>query len=467
MRALWKSTMLCVLLAGLVLLAGVSPVDHRALEDITAGNRHLNAGEYGAAIAHYLGAMDLLPENDRVAFQLAQAYLGRHNSEPALVLLTRIQEGTRGRQEVSVHAAIGQAWYLKGEHNQAARWWESALTIDPHNRTARLGLAEILNNAGQQGEAACHLRRILAADPGDAKAAYTLGVILLDINPVAAIDSFRQAAEAGEESWSSQACRLMELRMSHSADAFGAAQMGLQLLEFDELLEALRQFELATALAPSYADAHAYRGMLLARLGRPASEAFTMALRLEPDLVLAHYFFGRYHQSFGLAEPARREYEAALRLDRDNPALGIDIALTYAEEGNYVAAEEWLDAAIERAPLNPDLALAQARFYIDRAYRVEERGLPAVDGALFLSPESAEGHDLRGWALYLLGRFDEAVRELRLAVQLDPRMACARAHLGAALLAIEQEDEGGWQLNRAIDLDPTGDCGAWAGSLLE
>ena len=467
MRVPWKSVVQGVLVACLILLAGVSPVDRRAVEEIAAGDQHLIAGEYGAAIARYLGAMDRLPENDRVAFQLAQAYLGRHESEPALDLLTQIQESVRGRQEASVHAAIGQAWYLKGEQNQAARWWESALTIDPHKRTARLGLAKIFNDVGQQGEAAYHLRQLLIADPGDTEAAYILGVILLDIHPAAAIDAFRPAADADEEPWSSQARRLMELMMGHSPDAFGAAQMGLQLLEFDEFLAALRQFELATALDPSYADAHAYRGMLLARLGRPASEAFATALRLEPDLVLAHYFFGRYHQSFGLPEPARREHEAALRLDSDNPALGIDIALTYAEEGNYVAAEGWLDAAIERAPLNPELALAHARFYIDRAYRIEERGLPAVDGALFLSPESAEGHDLRGWALYLLGRFDEAVRELRLAVQLDPRMACARAHLGAALLAIEQEDEGGWQLNRAIDLDPTGDCGAWAGSLLE
>jgi tetratricopeptide (TPR) repeat protein len=167
---------------------------------------------------------------------------------------------------------------------------------------------------------------MLRAEPKDAEAAYRLGLMLLDIDAGGARVALMTVLEAGVGPWASRAGRLMSSIEAGYDNAFNAAQLGLTMIELDELETALRLFDLAITLDPGYADAHAYRGHLLAQLGRPASEAFAAALRLNPDLVLGHYLLGRYHQSQGLPDLARLEYARALRLDADNPALGIGVS---------------------------------------------------------------------------------------------------------------------------------------------
>lgn len=461
-----RSALLCLTVIVTILAASTCPVDLRLVADVAAGDAHLEDREFGAAITHYLSASRRPSQDARVLLRLAQAYLGQQRWTEALDVLGRIPDRDPDLT-VEKRALIGRAWHVGQEQDDAIFWWRMALRLDPYNRMARLGAAQILDSENRQGEAASRLRMLLLHNPDDGEAAHRLGLILLDIRPKAAIEALREAAGAGQEPWAEQANRLLDLLSDNPQHAEGAAALGLALLEADELLAALRQFELAISREPDFAVAHAYRGHIQARLGRPASEAFRLALALEPNLVMGHYFLGRYHQSQDLPELARAEFEKALALDPDNPALGIDIALTYADEGNYVAAEGWLDAAIERAPLDAALTLAQARFYIERRYRLEERGLPALDAALMLAPDSAEGHDLRGWALYLLGRRAEAMPEFTLAIQLDPALAAPHAHLGMSLLAAGQIEAAHWELNRAIDLDAGGPSGSLAAELLD
>jgi Flp pilus assembly protein TadD len=117
--------------------------------------------------------------------------------------------------------------------------------------------------------------------------------------------------------------------------------------------------------------------------------------------------------------------------------------------------------------LNPTFALAQARFYITRAYLVEKRGLPAVEMALALDANSAEGHELRGEAAYLLGRYDDAINDLERALALEPARASGHLRLGMALLARGEVEAAEWEFNRAIDLDPGGESGARARSYVK
>jgi len=467
MRPSAKTVVIILLLVALVILAGSPAGDRRALEDVVAGMSHLDAGEYGAAIARYQSALERTPTDEQIALQLVDAHIDRHETSHALEILNRLEPHRRGERRAQILVRKGEAWLRAGEPDDAAFYWEAALRADPGNPLAHLGLARIAENQGQQGEATYHYRCILLTNPADAEAAYRLGLLLLDMDTVKARESLQQALVTGIAPWAESAGRLLTISHSDSPDPFDAARLGLMLIELEEPNAALRQFELATALAPDYADAHAYRGHLLAQLGRPASDAFAQALTLSPDLVLGHYLLGRYHDSQGLPALARLEYERALRLDADNPALGIDIALTYAEEGDYVTAEQWLDAAIERAPLDPAFALAQAKFYITRGYLVEERGLPAVEIALALNGESAEGHELRGQASYLLGHLDSAITDLERAIALEPNRASAHLQLGMVLLAKGDANGAEWELNRAIDLDPAGSHGVRARSYLK
>ena len=462
-----KSLVHCLILATLVALAGSPASNRRVLDAASAGAQHLDAGEYGAAIERLSAALEQAPTDAQIARQLADAYIGRHDAEHALDILRDVERRARDRQKAHIRAQMGEAWYQAGELDDAAFYWEQSLQIDAQNPIAHFGLAHVAEREDRPGTAAYHYRRLLLVDPTNPEATYRLGLVLLDIDPEAAFSSLQQVSGTDAQPWAAHAARLAGVLGEGAGDAYEAARLGVILLELDELEAALRQFELAIARQPRYADAHAYRAHVLAQLGRPAADAFALALALDPELVMGHYLLGRYHQDQGLPYLARLEYERALARDANNPALGIDIALTYAEEGNYTAAEQWLDAAIERAPLNPELALAQARFYVTRAYRLEERGLPAVELALTLDPKSAEGSELRGRALYLLGRPDEAISSLEMALALEPDRASAHLHLGLAWQAVGNESAANWAFNRVIDLDPAGELGAQARTYLE
>jgi len=77
---------------------------------------------------------------------------------------------------------------------------------------------------------------------------------------------------------------------------------------------------------PTLAEAHASRGTALSLLGRhdEAEQAFGAAIRLDPDLFEAHYFYARDAFTRGELEKAIREYEAAMRArpeDYQSPLL--------------------------------------------------------------------------------------------------------------------------------------------------
>ena len=454
------------LVAGLALLLSAPAADQRALAAARAGDERLTAGEYGAAAGEYRAAWQRRPLSGELPLRLGQAYLSRREAGAALQPLVAAYSRLRGRRQAEAAAQIGDASAQMGAGNQAQRWWETALAQDAGNRRALLGLAGQAAERQEWERAAALLRLLLASAPADAEAGYRLGVALLALDAGAARAALDRVASLGFSPWSTQARRLGDALRSASNDAYGATQLGRVLLELGELTPALYQLDRAVALAPDYAQAHAYRGQVLAMLGRPALDAFQRALALDPHLVLAHYFLGRYYMEQRLPDLARGEFEAALALDRENPALGVDIALSYAAEANYVAAEAWIEAAIARAGDDVGLHAARARFYVERNYRVAERGLPAIDRLLALAPQSAEAHDLHGWALYWLGESAAARAELERALTLDPQRAATHVHLGVLLAGAGQGDAARRHLERAIDLDPTGYYGSWARSLL-
>lgn len=449
--------------AGLALLAPEGG-DRVALGHLSRADNHLRAGEYGAAARHYPMAWERIPHASgrmSLLLRLAGAHLGRRETGMSEKMLLTAYAGLDRVERAESAAMMCETQSLKGEDASAEFWCEHALGLDETNRRARSSLARALESSERWGEAAYHWRLYLQYHGPEPEAHFRLGVIMLSIHPSEAKAWFEESLRSNG-AWSERARIILDILDSDPQGAHEAAQLGLALLEMEEWPAALAQFERAIVLEPSYALAHAYRGHVLDLLDRPAGDSFALALSLEPNLVLGRYFRGRFYLEAGLPVQAREDFLTALSGDPNNPALGIDIALTYAMEGNYQRAEDWLAAAIERAPEDVALGLAAARFYVQRAYRVEDAGLPAVNRVLDLQPDSAEGWALRGWAWYLLGSNDLAEQDLARSLDLNPDDAMARARFGIVSMLLDRQDEACWHLNRAVDLDPLGPAGEWA-----
>lgn len=187
----------------------------------------------------------------------------------------------------------------------------------------------------------------------------------------------------------------------------------------DRFEEALATWDEAINLDPGQAEAHAYRGDTLGRLGRhrDALDAHSRAVELEPNNPTYH---------------GRR---------------GIDLA-SLGDSDEALAA---FTRAAELAPGDPDHHFY--RSVMLRRLGREEEALSAIERALELDPTDAVLHDQHGIVLGTLDRSEEAVVAHREAVENDPSNATYQHNLGASLSRAGLLDEGLAAYERAVDLN--------------
>jgi tetratricopeptide (TPR) repeat protein len=221
---------------------------------------------------------------------------------------------------------------------------------------------------------------------------------------------------------------------------------------------ALRSLLSAIQHNPNYADAYAYLGQAADELGWSdwALAAVEYALQLAPESPVVQTLTGLYWDRRGQSALARTYFEAAYQHDKTNPSLCLEIATTYASEGQYTAAEVWLLFAVEVAPDDPQVWETLTRFYLETGNAEKESGLLAATRLLELAPEDANAHDLMGWAFFLTAADAQAQASLTQALTLDPTLASAHYHLGRLHARQDRYAEALRDYLRAANFDKNG-----------
>jgi Flp pilus assembly protein TadD len=142
------------------------------------------------------------------------------------------------------------------------------------------------------------------------------------------------------------------------------------------------------------------------------------ALRLKPDLAVAHKSLGVHLAQAGNREEGARHLAEALRINPNIAAAHNDLAILLAEQNK-------LDEAILH-----------------------------YSEALRLNPRLVVTYNNLGNALAAQGRWDEAIRNYSEALKFNPRMVEALANLGRALAAQGRVDEAIQQYSRALAINP-------------
>jgi len=162
----------------------------------------------------------------------------------------------------------------------------------------------------------------------------------------------------------------------------------------ENLAAAERASAKAVELLPGLAETHVSRGLShFARRRNPEAIAeFETALRLDPNLFDAYYFYGRVRFQQGELERAAKLFEKAEQIDVDDYQSPIFLRQIYQSQGRHAEAIEAARRGLERAErsleLNPDntralnLALGGSASLGDREKTIEfaERSL-AIDGS--------------------------------------------------------------------------------------
>ena len=224
-----------------------------------------------------------------------------------------------------------------------------------------------------------------------------------------------------------------------SLDAWELVQRGLshlQRVNETDRAEAIRLFKAAIALEPEFAVAHAHLGYALwaSRSMKPpetedAKRAFESArasaehaVSLDPNEPMAHFALGRVHMFAGNADMAIGEMQSAVAI-------------------------------------NPNLA--QAHYGLGIAYLFcngdAKKAIPHFDNALRLSPRSPRRWlplMLKGEALNLLGRHDEAIPYCRQASQFPNTGFLPHMHLAQVLAEAGHANEAKAAVEKAIQVEP-------------
>jgi DNA-binding winged helix-turn-helix (wHTH) protein/tetratricopeptide (TPR) repeat protein len=109
----------------------------------------------------------------------------------------------------------------------------------------------------------------------------------------------------------------------------------------------------AVEIDENLAEAHSSLGLVKVYYDydwKGAESEFRKALKLSPDLVLAHQRFGSYLTFMGRFEEANRHYQTALELDPFSLQININIATTYYLRGEYERAISHLKKTSELEP---------------------------------------------------------------------------------------------------------------------
>jgi len=222
--------------------------------------------------------------------------------------------------------------------------------------------------------------------------------------------------------------------------------LGVAAGDAGRLDEALKEFDTAAALDPSYGPAHFHRGLALERTGRvrDALGAYTRALRAQPDLFEARYGLSSVSAKLGDLDGAialLRQIVAALPdLAEARYNLGLNLWNRYKKSTglrrteDLDAALDELRAAIRLAPAVPNFHAALGQLLVDR-----QQLQPAVESlrkAVELSPANPSdpmySYDL-GLALRLAGDLDGAEAQFRASLKKTPAHGFARRALGLVL----------------------------------
>jgi len=212
-------------------------------------------------------------------------------------------------------------------------------------------------------------------------------------------------------------------------------------------------FEEAVKLDENNAEAWAWLGEVNQQSGN--NEALTYldrALILDPNSSVVRGLRGLYFQRVGNHREALIEYQAAARLEPENPAWFISIGEQFSKLGDLILA---LEAYKYTTVLMPDDAEAWrllAGFCAQNNINVKDVGVPAAQKAVTLTPNDPLALDMLGWLLVLDGRYYEAETKLTEALVLDSQLASAHFHLGLLYLQTDERQPMFDHLVQARDL---------------
>jgi tetratricopeptide (TPR) repeat protein len=404
--------------------------------------------------------------------------------------LARIEQSRTPLQALSTYEAIlgrfGPDWnvYLQvadlhsrlGQHRESARALEQMTELDPGNQALKKSLADAYARAEEYDLALKTFKELNELDPANLEyVAEIAGIYLIQKNYNAATEQFEEilsrdsvAIEVklrigeiyfsqleNDSTLAPQAWSVFtQIRDAYPEDWRAYWFLGaIGAITHDDSAS-IRNFRRVTELASWNADAWVYLSSVF--LGSNNFEEMATVLesarKVLPDDFRVNFFLGVAYGRLGRDDDAVRVLLRACAIDPENVDALSQLALVYDGMGRYTESDSLYDMAVRMAPDN-DLLLNNYGYSLaERGIRLDE-ALEMATKAVKAQPENPSYLDTIGWVYYRLGRYREAERYVRDAIEKGEENAVVYEHLGDIYFKLDQPDRAMEHWNMALELD--------------
>ena len=363
-------------------------------------------GQFGKAADALKQMIEVDPSNPELKRTLAQAYVRAQRYDEALALYTELLQMDPDNLDYTGEKA-GVLLFRK-EYQPAAREFEKILDRDSVSVDAKLRIGEIYFGQLEKDstlipQAKAIFERIRDGHPEDWRAYWFLGAIgALAHDSAAAVRNFREVTE----------------RSSGNADAW--VYLSSVFLERNNFAEVVKILESAIKILPDDFRVNFFLGVAYNRVDRnvDAVKVLEHARQLSPKDINAISQLALVYDGMKRYEESDRLYEEALTLDPDNVLI----------LNNY------------------GYSLADRNLQLERALEMATKAVEA-------QPENASYLDTIGWVYFRLGRYDDAERYVKKAIDKGDASSVVYEHMGDIYYMMNDKERAVEQWNIALKLD--------------
>ncbi|HHG91303.1 MAG TPA: tetratricopeptide repeat protein [Devosia sp.] len=394
----------------------------------------------------------------------AWAYLGQSDLKAAFAVLERL-EGNGLENFLIFHKALMADF---AGDKQAIELAEKAYEADPFISRSVEVYARVLGNAGRFAEAL----EVLDAYEREGLSHPSLIPVRADIEAGRLPGKYATNVAAGAaELYHGIGAALARDGASDIAMVF--LQLGLYLnpksdniaLAIGDLFDSAGRFELANQAYASIRDGSPFKSgaavLMAANLDNLGDRDGAIAelgaiVKAEPDNVEALTALGDLLRSDEQYSRAIQAYTRIIGIvggehPRDWRYFYVR-GIAYERNGEWEAAESDFLRALELNPDQPQVLNYLGYSWVDQGVNLEP-ALTMIEKAVKANPRDGYIVDSLGWAIYKMGRYEDAVRILEEAVRLLPNDPEINDHLGDAYWYAGRKREARfqWTIARSVD----------------
>ncbi len=390
--------------------------------------------EYEEASKLHQRALKLAPRSAGLWNNLGNHYLAQGDDAQAQEAFFRVVAIAPGHANANLQ--LTRIALAQKHGTEALRYLDHLRPSDQNDIAVHLLRARALHATGQS-EAALAIVDQLEKDPaGDARLAFSLGVILAEW------EKYDRAETAFSRALESDPANVEILH-----------NVGMAAFRAGHLDRAQNAFEIALRQRPEDVESLFNLARVHAATGSNETALVLMAQarRLAPGRADLLAYLARMYAEAGFFNGAANAYEEYLKLQPQDHTARRERGFAYCRFGRMQTALPDLNWYVKNYPRDP---VGHFELGLCETLGDENQAFQRLSEALRLKPDFTQAHQARGWLLQREGKWQEALPDLKFVVEREPKNSMALLQMGRIYLELDRPAEAVVFLRRARELAP-------------